>query len=111
MGDKRQTVSAHHQSVFCVQEEKIKQRLVGAIVHELLCMLDLGLWEHAASLASIYRYVMQLLARANMSKRQGEAIEARRLLADLGDAFRQASLGLTAPAEYAAPSTQFSVRA
>ena len=81
------------------------------IVHELLCMLDLGLWEHAASLASIYRYVMQLLARANMSKRQGEAIEARRLLADLGDAFRQASLGLTAPAEYAAPSTQFSVRA
>ncbi|MNI37002.1 hypothetical protein D3C73_910720 [compost metagenome] len=38
MGDKRQTVSAHHQSVFGVQEENIEQRFVGAIVRELLCL-------------------------------------------------------------------------
>ncbi|MNL83069.1 hypothetical protein D3C87_2106210 [compost metagenome] len=38
MGDKRQTVSAHHQSVFGVQEENIEQRFVWAIVHELLCL-------------------------------------------------------------------------
>jgi flagellar biosynthetic protein FliS len=81
------------------------------IVHELLFMLDLESWEHAATLAAIYRYVMELLTRSNVTKRQAEAIEARRLLAELGDAFRQASVGLATPAEYSEPSTQFSVRA
>lgn len=81
------------------------------IVHELLCMLDLHRWEHAASLASIYRYVMELLTRANVAKRTAEAAEARGLLAELGDAFRQASIGLVSSVDAGAPSTQFSVRA
>ena len=81
------------------------------LVHELLCMLDLDVWEHAGSLASIYRYVMDLLTRANVTKRPDGAIEARRLLAELGDAFRQASVGLGSAREHNEPSTQFSVRA
>lgn len=81
------------------------------LVHELLCMLDLEAWEHAGSLAAIYRYVMELLTRSNVSKRPDGAIEARRLLAELGDAFRQASIGLGSAREHNEPSTQFSVRA
>ena len=81
------------------------------LVHELLCMLDLEQWEHAPSLAAIYRYVMELLTRANVAKRAAEAIEARGLLAELGDAFRQASIGLASPPPRAEPTTQFSVRA
>jgi flagellar protein FliS len=81
------------------------------LVHELLCMLDLEAWEHAVGLAAIYRYVMELLTRSNVTKREAEALEARRLLAELGDAFRQASIGLAAPIEHSPASTQFSVRA
>jgi flagellar protein FliS len=79
------------------------------IVHELLCMLDLEVWEHAGSLSAIYRYTMTLLTRANVAKRAADAIIARRLLAELGDAFRQAAVGLAAPVVQA--TTQFSVRA
>lgn len=61
------------------------------IVHELLCMLDLDAWEHATSLAAIYRYVTELLMRANVTKTPGPAAEARRLLDELGGAFRQAA--------------------
>lgn len=61
------------------------------IVHELQCMLDLDVWEHAGALASIYRYVMELLTRANVSKSVVPAVEARRHLAELGEAFRQAA--------------------
>lgn len=81
------------------------------LVHELLCMLDLEVWEHARSLAAIYRYVMELLTRANVAKRAVEAVEARRLLAELGGAFRQASMGLAATMERVEPSTVFSIRA
>jgi len=81
------------------------------IVHELLCMLDLEAWEHAPSLSAIYRYTMTLLTRANVTKRSDDAVTARRLLADLGDGFRQAAVGLAAPVEFSAASTQFSVRA
>ena len=61
------------------------------IVHELLCMLDMDVWEHAASLGAIYRYVTELLMKANIAKVAAPAVEARRLLAELGDAFRQAA--------------------
>lgn len=67
------------------------------IVHELLCMLDLDAWEHAASLAAIYQYVGELLTRANVTKTAKDAIEARRLLAELGDAFRQAANQVAQP--------------
>ena len=90
------------------------------IVHELLCMLDLDRWEHAASLAAIYRYVLGLLTQANMKKDVVPAREARHLLGELGEAFRVGAAGLSAePAAFAAqpalagPATasQFSMRA
>jgi flagellar biosynthetic protein FliS len=81
------------------------------IVHELLCMIDPTVWEHAGSLAAIYRYVFELLTRANISKTVAAALEARNLLAQLGDAFRQASIGLVASPEPATRPEQFSVRA
>jgi len=80
------------------------------IVHELLCMLDTEAWEHARSLASIYRYVTELLTQANVGKRVGPAIEAQQLLAELGSAFRQASVGL-AQTDQQRPTTMISVRA
>ncbi|MGD9999346.1 MAG: flagellar export chaperone FliS [Ilumatobacteraceae bacterium] len=78
------------------------------IVHELLCMLDLDRWEHAAALASIYRYVLELLTDANVRKHAEPAREARHLLGELGDAFRAGAAAV--PAE-PAPVTQFSARA
>jgi flagellar protein FliS len=83
------------------------------LVHELLCMLDLDAWEHAPKLASIYQYVGELLTKANMHKRTAEVHEARTLLADIGDAFRQAAVSAatapqpavtTAPAPAPAPA-------
>ena len=62
------------------------------LVHELRCMLDLEVWEHATGLSSIYHYVGNLLVAANVKKSIPLAEEARRLLAELGDAFRQAAL-------------------
>ena len=62
------------------------------IVHELRHMLQLDLWEHAGNLASIYRYVYDLLVQANVRKDAGRVAEARTLLAELGDAFRQAAV-------------------
>jgi len=67
------------------------------IVHELMCMLDMDAWEHAGSLAAIYRYVTELLTKANIGKIAGPAVEARRLLAELGDAFRQAATQVAVP--------------
>ncbi len=73
--------------------ERSHELLVHAqdLTNELLCMLDLDAWEHSAQLASIYRYVIELLTSANVYKRAKEANEARVLLAGLGDAFRQAA--------------------
>jgi flagellar secretion chaperone FliS len=73
--------------------ERSHELLVHAqdLVHELLCMLDLDVWEHAPKLASIYQYVNELLTTANVRKSTAEANEARTLLAGLGDAFRQAA--------------------
>lgn len=76
------------------------------LVHELLCMLDLDAWEHAPKLASIYQYVGELLTRANVYKRAAEVNEARTLLADIGDAFRQAAVSAaTSPQPVSAPLT------
>lgn len=82
------------------------------IVHELLCMLNVDMWEHAASLASLYRYILELLTQANVKKNPVPAREARHLLAELGDAFRVGSAGLIAePALATASANQFSARA
>jgi flagellar protein FliS len=87
--------------------ERAHELLVHAqdIVHELLMSLDLDAWQHAASLGAIYRYVIELLTRANVKKSVAEVREARRHLAELGEAFRQAANGAPATATPAAPST------
>ena len=80
----------------------------------MLCMLDLDVWEHAPALAAIYRYVTQLLVSANVHKRVGDAREARHLLGEIGDAFRQAAVGLASAAstqQRPEPGRDFSVRA
>lgn len=61
------------------------------LVGELAAMLDPSLWEHASSLLSIYDYVLRLLARANILKAPSLAGEARRLLAEIGEAFTEAA--------------------
>ena len=71
-------------------------------------MLDLDAWEHAAQLASIYQYVIDLLTTANVRKSAKEIKEARTLLAGLGDAFRQAAVSAAAPATSAAPAPRVS---
>jgi len=68
------------------------------LVHELNGMLDVDAWEHGASLAAIYRYVIVRLTEANMTKSASPATEARNLLGELGDAFRQASATSTTTA-------------
>jgi flagellar protein FliS len=78
------------------------------LVHELLCMLDLDRWEHARTLASIYRYVLELLTEANVRKRPEPAHEARSLLAELGEAFRH---GASAVVPEPVAAVEFSVRA
>jgi flagellar protein FliS len=75
------------------------------LVHELLGMLDLDVWEHAGTLASIYRYVIELLVSANVHKSIRPADEARTLLAELGDAFRQAAVSVAAASPSAEPAT------
>jgi len=81
------------------QIERSHELLVHAqdLTNELLHMLDLDAWEHAAQLASIYRYVIDLLTTANVHKSAKEIDQARTLLAGLGDAFRQAAVGAAAP--------------
>ncbi len=68
------------------------------LVHELRCMLDLDAWVHAGALSSIYRYVFDLLTAANVKKSAAEAATARRLLGEIGDAFRQAAASAAAAA-------------
>lgn len=62
------------------------------LVTELQLMLDVDKWEHAPGLAAIYEFVSQLLLRANIGKQSQPVAEARRLLAELGGAFRQAAV-------------------
>ncbi|HWM21151.1 MAG TPA: flagellar export chaperone FliS [Ilumatobacteraceae bacterium] len=72
------------------------------LVHELNGMLDVDAWEHGPALAAIYRYVIVRLTEANMTKLAAPATEARHLLAELGDSFRQASVSTAAT--FAPPS-------
>lgn len=81
------------------------------IVHELLCMLDVDAWEHARSLASIYRYVLELLTGANVQKSRDPVDEARWLMSEIGDAFRQAALAPSASSTTDDSGRSFSVRA
>lgn len=79
------------------------------LVHELSFMLDVDAWEHAGALAEIYRYVLGLLTTSNVTKTTAPAVEARRLLAELGDAFRQAATA--APSTDRPAATSLSLRA
>lgn len=81
------------------------------IVHELLFILDLDAWEHAPALASIYRYVLDLLTRANVRKELAAAREARTLLGEIGEAFRVAASQPVTVAAAPAGERQFSARA
>ncbi|MGD9705411.1 MAG: flagellar export chaperone FliS [Acidimicrobiia bacterium] len=72
------------------------------LVHELLCMLDRDVWEHAGTLADLYVYIGKQLAAANMAKSPAITAEARHLLAELGDAFRTAAGHVAAPVGTAA---------
>jgi flagellar protein FliS len=73
------------------------------LVHELNGMLDVDAWEHGPALAAIYRYVIVRLTEANMTKRAAPATEARNLLAELGDSFRQAAVSTSTGPTIAAP--------
>jgi flagellar protein FliS len=75
------------------------------LVTELLVMLDVEAWEHAPTLASVYDYLVRLLAAANTTKRMSKVEEAQRLVAELGDAFREAAAPKTAPATTSASTT------
>jgi flagellar protein FliS len=81
------------------------------LVHELSFMLDVDAWEHAGALAEIYRYVIGLLTTANVAKSTAPAIEARRLLAELGDAFRQAATAVPSVERPVTTPASLSVRA
>lgn len=96
----RQIERAHH--LLCHAQD---------LVFELRCMLDLEAWEHARSLSSIYGYVTDLLLQANMKKNVEAVTEARRLLAELGDAFRSAveTPATAMPSAFATPAPAGSV--
>lgn len=72
-----------------------------ALVHELAGMLDLEAWTHAGTLASIYDYVIRVLVSANTTKKISKVEEARRILAEIGDAFRRAAQDSTGHAAVA----------
>lgn len=61
------------------------------LLAELVGMLDVTAWEHATALASVYDYLLRLLAAANVAKSAALVAEAQRLVAELGGAFREAS--------------------
>jgi flagellar secretion chaperone FliS len=67
------------------------QDLLDALVE----MLDLDAWEHADSLLTVYDYALRLLAKANVLKAEALVVEARRLIGELGEAFRTAASGPT----------------
>lgn len=67
------------------------------LLGELAAMLDTDAWEHAGTLLSVYDYVLRLLARANVLKAPALAIEGRRLLAELGEAFADAARAAVEP--------------
>ena len=85
------------------------------LVEQLNIMLDLNAWDQSQSLAAIYTYVGELLAKANMKKSVPPVREARHLLSELGAAFAGAAASvqrasvLTTP-EPAGPGQPFPER-
>lgn len=61
------------------------------LLGELAAMLDLDVWEHAASLLAVYDYLLRLLQTANVNKSDELVAEAQHLLTEIGDAFRAAA--------------------
>ncbi|WP_420452517.1 flagellar export chaperone FliS [Ilumatobacter sp.] len=61
------------------------------LIGEMVAMLDVDAWEHAPGLLSIYDYLLRLLATANVRKDTEAVVEARTLLAELGEGFRGAA--------------------
>ena len=88
------------------QIERAHELLLHAqdILLELRCMLDFDAWEHAGSLSSIYRFASDLLVTANVRKSRSEAEQARALLAELGNAFKQAATSVSAQTVASAPA-------
>ena len=88
------------------QIERAHELLLHAqdILLELRCMLDFDAWEHAGSLSSIYRFASDLLVTANVRKSKPEAEQARALLAELGNAFKQAAATVSAQSAAPAPA-------
>lgn len=75
------------------------------LLTEMVAMLDVEAWEHAPALLSVYDYVLRRLAHANMFKDPAGVAEARKLIGEIGDAFRGAATELAAqPAATAAQS-------
>ncbi len=58
------------------------------LLSEMATMLDVGAWEHAGALLSVYDYLLRLLACANATKNGPMVRESARLVAELGAAFR-----------------------
>lgn len=67
------------------------------LLHELAAMLDVEAWEHAATLASVYDYLIRALMVANVSKKISKIEEAQRLVRELGGAFREAAQAVAVP--------------
>lgn len=61
------------------------------LLGEMATMLDVGTWEHARQLLSVYDYSLRRLAQANAAKDARYVQEVQRLIGEIGDAFRQAA--------------------
>ncbi|MFK8025268.1 MAG: flagellar export chaperone FliS [Ilumatobacter sp.] len=61
------------------------------LLGEMAAIVDTDAWDHAGGLLSIYDYVLRLLAAGSMLKEKDPLVEARRLLAEIGDGFRTAA--------------------
>lgn len=72
------------------------------LLGEVATMLDTAAWEHADGLLSVYDYVLRLIAVGNIHKAPAPIAESRMLLADIGNAFREASQSIDRDAVAAA---------
>lgn len=73
------------------------------LITELAGMLDLGAWEHATTLLSVYDYLLRRLAQSNAAKDANGVNEVRRLTAELGAGFREAAAAAATAGGPAAP--------
>lgn len=97
------------------KDPETANRLLGHaqdLLGEVARMLDVDAWQPAGGLLAVYDYVLRLLAVGNMQKEPSLISEARTLLGEIGDAFRDASRSIEqspaptapAPAAPAAPA-------